>query len=146
MVTPQECLDIIKKYNETKFDNLFDPLDILAFIQIESGFKELARRYEPRINDASYGLMQILFSTARDRGYTGYCDGLFDVQTNINYGMAQLLWLEKELHEFKPNFTKDEWIAAYNEGLGNVLKGHKDIVYVNKWKQARINLEAMGLM
>ena len=60
--------------NEDLFDELIwshgqganvDPLLIKAIIAQESGFRPQAQRAEPRINDASRGLMQILYATAR---------------------------------------------------------------------------------
>ena len=63
-------------------------------IQTESGWNPQAYRAEPQIHDASYGLMQVLYSTARGLGYTGSPDGLFDPDTNIQLGtklMGQLI-------------------------------------------------------
>ncbi len=69
---------------------------ILATIGQESGWRKDAFRIERRINDASYGLMQVLAATARMLGYKGergearMLSGLFDPETNINLG-TQLL-------------------------------------------------------
>lgn len=56
----------------------------------ESAFVPTAKRGEPQIGDASYGLMQVLYSTARALGYTGTPDGLLDPATNIHYGTMLL--------------------------------------------------------
>jgi len=67
-----------------------DPILTFAVIVIESGGNEKAYREEPQINDASIGLMQILFKTAKSIGYGGTSQGLFDPETNIKYGTKYL--------------------------------------------------------
>lgn len=63
----------------------------------ESRFDPGAYRAEPQINDASRGLMQLLAGTAQAIGYTGpigddssHTGGLYDPQTNIDYGVRLL--------------------------------------------------------
>jgi soluble lytic murein transglycosylase-like protein len=63
---------------------------IKAVIGQESAFVPNAKRAEPQIGDASYGLMQLLYKTAKALGYTGTPEGLYDPATNIHYG-TQLL-------------------------------------------------------
>lgn len=63
-----------------------DPAVILAVIAIESRFDPDAIRGEPHLNDSSYGLMQLLGTTARGLGYTGAPAGLFDPARNIDLG------------------------------------------------------------
>lgn len=63
---------------------------IRAVIQTESSFNPAAYRAEPQIQDASYGLMQLLYRTAKGLGYTGTPEGLYDPATNIRLG-TQLL-------------------------------------------------------
>lgn len=58
----------------------------------------------------SYGLMQILASTARGIGYSGPLGGLFNVQTNLFYGCKYLGNLKKRY----PSGL--DYISAYNEG------------------------------
>lgn len=65
-----------------------------AIIGAESAFIASAHRPEPQINDASWGLMQLLYRTARGLGYSGDPSGLLDPSTNIHFGtmlLAQLL-------------------------------------------------------
>jgi soluble lytic murein transglycosylase-like protein len=59
---------------------------IRAVIETESSWNPNAYRAEPQINDASYGLMQLLLGTAKGLGYTGNPTGLYDPQTNIDLG------------------------------------------------------------
>jgi len=69
---------------------IVDPALIKAVITKESSWNPQAYRGEPQINDASRGLMQILFRTAQGMGYGGTPDGLFDPATNINFGSRYL--------------------------------------------------------
>lgn len=63
---------------------------IKGVIGRESAFVPTAKRGEPQIGDASYGLMQLLYSTAKALGYTGTPEGLLDPATNIHYGTMLL--------------------------------------------------------
>ncbi len=55
-----------------------------AIIGTESNFDPWAMRPEPKKNDASRGLGQLLLRTARALGYEGPEDGLYDPATNID--------------------------------------------------------------
>jgi len=85
---------------------------IKAIIGAESNFNPNAYRTEPKINDASYGLMQILYSTAVSLGYTGPPEGLFDPMTNIGLGTKYLAQLIK--HYGSSSFERI--YSAYNSG------------------------------
>ena len=90
---------------------------ILAVIWRESRGHPDSVRGEPRIGDASYGLMQILCSTARDMGFRGACYELTDPEKNIWLGTAYLAWLK--------NHGLPTWalvVAAYNCGPGRVRR------------------------
>lgn len=69
---------------------------IKAVIGQESAFRANAYRAEPKISDASIGLMQILYGTAKGEGYTGQVGdsrsltGLYAPATNIKYGTSFL--------------------------------------------------------
>lgn len=67
-----------------------DPNLVKAFVRQESNFNPRAKRVEAQLSDASYGLMQILYSTARGEGYNGTPEGLLDPVTNLNYGVLYL--------------------------------------------------------
>ena len=57
----------------------------LAIVRQESGFNPRARGRHGEI-----GLMQIKCQTARGMGYSGACSGLYNVSTNLTYGMRYL--------------------------------------------------------
>lgn len=114
----------------------FQLAEILAIIEIESAFKPAAYRDEPQISDASRGLMQILLSSARDRGFSGAADDLFDPATNIRFGIAQLKWTNDYLQTRRGGVTREVVIGAYNAGVGNALNGYTPVVYVSKWQAA----------
>lgn len=86
---------------------------VRAMIGAESGFNPRAYRAEPHIGDASRGLMQLLYKTAKGIGYTGSAEGLYDPATNIRLGVRFL----SELVTAKGG---DQWaaVSAYNNGNG----------------------------
>ena len=101
----------------------------LAIIHTESSFRSHA--FAQDHNGGSYGLMQLNLVTAEDRGFKGTAPDLYDEKTNIEFGMKQIQWIRDTLarHEI---FELEQVIAAYNEGVGNVLAGKTDPIYVNR--------------
>ncbi len=83
---------------------------IKAIMAQESSFRANAVRFEPRLRDASYGLMQLLSGTAKDLGYAGHPLGLLDPATNIFYGVRYLKQLMGRYAQI------EDVIAAYNAG------------------------------
>lgn len=107
------------------YPNVELPL-VLAIIETESSFNPSAYRYEAHIKDASYGLMQVLYSTAKWLGFQGKPEELFDVKINLLYGIKYLSWL------FNQNISLEGVIMSYNEGLGNYKKGKRVYSYYTK--------------
>lgn len=135
---PMSVPDMVKAINAEEFGGWFNPADVLAIIEIESSFRADAYRAEPQIGDASYGLMQVLYSTARDRGYQGPPEGLFDPATNIRIGMRQLKWSWDFLAaRLRGGPTTAVWIGSYNAGVGNAINNYVPWAYVAKWQAAR---------
>jgi hypothetical protein len=84
--------------------------DLFAFVQIESSFNPRAYRFEPHLHKASYGLMQLLYSTACQMGYNGgNVKDLYDPKTNLHY----------------------------NEGYGAAARREPDPAYSNAWLHCR---------
>lgn len=84
---------------------------IKAVIMTESSGDPRAYRAEPQINDASYGLMQLLLKTARGLGYVGAADGLYDPAVNIDLGTKLLAqWRRTQGDDFQAVYS------AYNSG------------------------------
>lgn len=119
-------VDESAKYN-------LDPALIAAIIFQESGGKEDAREYsrgypyvykptffakmhgiafknELEGQRTSYGLMQIKCATARDIGYLGKCQKLFNASLNLKYGVKYLSILKRR---YKSDLNM---ISAYNQG------------------------------
>ncbi len=97
-----------------------DPLLIKAVIAKESSFNPREIRPEPQINDASRGLMQVLYGTAKMMGYAGPADGLFEPETNIRFGAA---YLAHQLTRYNGNVPSA--VAAYNAGTARTTeRGH----------------------
>lgn len=101
---------------------------IKAVIGAESDFSPSAYRAEPQINDASYGLMQILGRTASGLGYSGAVEGLYDPTTNINLGAKLLGQL---IDSWGMDFSAV--YSAYNSGSGTAYKTNTDVAaHVNR--------------
>lgn len=112
-----------------------DPLLIEAVIQQESSGNADAFRFEPgfylrylekdpkfkgmnkRRISSSYGLMQIMYTTALELGFTGEPEDLFDIHLNVNLGTKLL---DRLLKKYKGDVEKA--LMAYNGGTGGVGK------------------------
>lgn len=92
-----------------------------AIIAAESAFNPRAYRYEAHINDASYGLMQLLYRTAQSLGYVGKPDGLYNPRANIRLGAA---YMADNLRTAAGNgYGMESAISAYNGGFSGVRRG-----------------------
>ncbi len=131
-----KAINVIENYgdyiNATAQKYELDPKVIFATIMVESMGNPKAIRYEPQINDASYGLGQILYSTAKYIGFQGSTDQLYDPQTNIDLiGKYHKRTLDTYGHDLS-----DESLAiAYNSGnpYGKAIPGH--VQKFDKWLQ-----------
>ena len=92
-----------------------DPPLVKAIVAAESSFRPTAYRAEPHIGDASYGLMQTLFRTAKDMGYTGTPEGLYDAATSLEFGTR---YLAQQLRRYNGKIPYA--VAAYNSGTAYV--------------------------
>lgn len=81
-----------------------------GFFALESQFNPKSYRAEPHLNDASYGIAQILYGNAKNLGYTGTPEGLFDPYTSAKYGDLFIAGL----HKIYPDVL--DLISAYNAG------------------------------
>lgn len=96
------------------------PFELLAAtVQTESGWNVRAYRYEPHLGEASYGLCQTLYSTARGLGFTGRPEELYDAKTSLTYGAK---YLAQMLNRFGSFGLAS---AAYNAGPGRVASAIK---------------------
>jgi len=114
---------------------------IRAVIETESGWNAQAYREEPKINDASYGLMQLLYSTALGLGFTGTSTGLYDPATNIDLGTKLLGQLRKA---YGDDFRRV--YSAYNSGNPDLWARSKEVAAhvaravdnLSKWVQTEV--------
>ena len=144
-MTPQQqtVLNLIHKLNDSEFGGWFLPSELMAFCQIESAFNPHAYRYEPRLAEGSYGLMQVLASTARSVDPTlTNPETMYDAETGLRIGMkvARLYWSQEQRH-FGRDPTKNEWVASYNEGVGGAERDveaerEPDPAYTAAWRAA----------
>lgn len=115
------------------------PVAIAIAAHESGGFCPWATRGEPHLGDASIGLMQVLFSTAKANGYTGAVGawndatntgtGLYDPATNLRYGIKFFGGLLKATSNDLPRA-----IAAYNAGLGNAQRFTVPTRFCLAWK------------
>jgi soluble lytic murein transglycosylase-like protein len=94
---------------------------VKGIIAQESNFVQRAYRAEPSVNDASYGLMQVLLGTARSIGYSGTAEQLYDPQTNITVGTSFLSQLLRTAAN--AGWGMDSAISAYNAGFSSDRPG-----------------------
>lgn len=107
---------------------------IRAVIETESAWDVNAYRAEPQIQDASYGLMQLLYRTARGLGYTGTPEGLYDPGTNIDLGGKLLGDLRRK---YGDDFRRV--YSAYNSGKPDLWQTSTQVA--NNVARAVLNLE-----
>ena len=69
-------------------------------------------KWHEKINDSSYGLGQILYTTAVNLGYTGIPEKLYDPETNIEL----IARYHSRTLETYGNVSVEQMIRAYNAG------------------------------
>jgi soluble lytic murein transglycosylase-like protein len=132
----------IKTINETPKFKGIDPIMLTTIAIIESSGQPEAIRQEPRIKDASIGLMQVLQKTANwlysDMFYRKYLpDNLKNPKTSMYFATAFVDFLRK----YRNTGRNEEFIVrSYNGGAGTFTTATKN--YYNKYlnqKQQTIN-------
>jgi hypothetical protein len=131
------ALDAADRVNKESFGGWFQRSSMMAFIDVESDFNPEAIRHEPS-GVTSYGLMQVLDSTAEWLGHAGDPEELFDPALGIFYGLKYAAhgW-NHLLAEFDRPPTLVEWCEGYNIGYGAVAKGRSRPTYSDAWMGAR---------
>lgn len=116
--------DLANKYAQTY--SILDPEEILAIIWIESTGNPKASNP----GDPSWGLMGVTAPIAVAYGLFDADDISWheDADKNVKAGAGFLADLKNKYSGDKPG-----WVAAYNEGETNLLKGYKDQAYVDKF-------------
>lgn len=101
------------------------PPDLIrAVIWVESRGDPKAKRYERKIDDSSFGVMQILLGTAVEMGFEGEAPELLDPAVNMHFGCK---YLTKQLKRYGGHIPSA--IAAYNAGGAYKRKGR----FVNQY-------------
>lgn len=142
MTPAQEyCLGIVNSLNKRLFAGWFKPEDVMAIIggDEDRPWKlHPAPRFEPRLMESSYGVMQVLASTARQFGFSGEPYELSRPALSIEYGMRYLRWGWDFLRRDKERDpTEEEWIGGYNAGYQAACEGHWVGEYVDRWRASR---------
>ena len=126
--------DLIKKHAQA---NGIEPSLVKAVIATESGFDPAASRFEPHLNDSSFGLMQVLTHTAGDVGVSA--DELKTPEGGIIAGTRYLRIMFKTF-----NGDEAKAIMAYNAGPGRIGSGHSNWPYWYRVKFNQLALELAG--
>lgn len=125
-------MDFIKEIRVTAGKEQVDPVLVAAIVEAESAGRCDAFRHEPgfwrrycqrnplysqdnpRRVASSYGLMQVMYPTAREHGFPGPPELLFVPEIGLQWGCRHL----KSLLDWAAG---DTWkaVAAYNGGQGN---------------------------
>lgn len=104
-----------------------EPALIKAHIKQESNWNVNATRFEPHLNDSSWGLMQVLLATAK--GILGNssltASQLLDPRINIEAGTA---YIAKQMKRYGGAIS--DVIAAYNAGSARFLRD--GYTYINQ--------------
>jgi soluble lytic murein transglycosylase-like protein len=148
--------------NAAALEHGHDPVVIEAMVLVESGGKADAFREEPAVwrnlladkseyahlhprrAAGSYGLMQVLYSTARDMGLPIHLEPevLFFPENSLEYGCRYLAWLRDKKMHGKP---LEAHLAAYNGGpRENYDPPYRNREYVAKVK-AQIRIVAAAI-
>jgi soluble lytic murein transglycosylase-like protein len=126
-VVPSQVLqwsELAQQYAQA--NAVLDPEEILAVIWIESAGNPDGQNP----GDPSWGLMGVTALIAHAYGGFDAADLSWhsDPEKNIKAGAAFLADLKTK---YADNYQG--WVAAYNEGETNLLRGYKDQAYVNKF-------------
>jgi len=119
--------------NTEQFGGWFQRSNFMAFAETESDFDPKSFRQEPS-GVASYGIMQVLDSTAAGLGLTGSPEQMYEPKVSVLYGLKYLSqgWNYLSTHLGRPPKI-EEWVAGYNEGYGAAAQGRPDQHYVDVW-------------
>lgn len=136
---------VLEAYRDADPEQYLPPEELLAFCWVESGFNPSAYRYEPRLGVASYGLMQVLSTTAKDA--LGLLDpsAMYDPATGIRAGLEALKMLRRDAeHRLGRPLTEEEAVGCYNAGGRAVAEGRIPTAYVERWRRARERFAVMA--
>lgn len=123
-----------------------DPALTTAFVMVESSGNPTATRYEPNFykryilplklpppegtkRATSWGLMQLMGQVAREKGFKGEFEELFEPATGLYWSLKHL---KHFINKYAPNL--DDAIASYNAGSPRKTKegNYVNQVYVDK--------------
>lgn len=104
------------------------PLWVLGVIGKESSFGDPVATWEPNAGEYSYGVMQVLGSTARGLGFNGSPVELLRPDVGIEWGTRYLAWLRQK---YGDDF--DAVLSAYNFGHPEPVAGRGYVQAVRAW-------------
>lgn len=124
-ITREKYGEIIDKVAE-KYD--IDPQLIFATIMTESEGNQFAYRYERHLDDASYGLGQILYSTALLLGFSGKPEEMYRPEINIDL----IGKYHRNTLDTYGDLSPEQMTVVYNTGL---LFGYPTYGHLSRFRQ-----------
>lgn len=110
---------------------------VMAHIRIESGWDPVIKAVD-YATTGSVGLMQVTAATAKMMGFKPADQDIPD--ESLACGVATLEWCRDYLMKawgFRETIAYHPICEAYNQGVGNTVKGRKDERYWLKWAAAQ---------
>lgn len=137
------ALGLIRQIDAQEFGGWFamggrSHSDVMAIFQIESGFDFNAVGDRTLTNGPSYGIGQVLRTTAPELGI-GDVSGLFDPYTGVKAAMTYLrkIWDDVARRRGRaPSVV--QWVGAYNAGPRGSVERGLPWDYIAKWQAAKI--------
>ena len=120
---------------------------IVAVAKVESGrisdpkstFDAQSYRYEPHLGEASYGVCQVLASTAKQMGLKGKPEQLYDPYVCVKFAILYLVWIKNYLaSKLGRQPTLREILYSYNGGVGTFLR-HRNGTLATRQYVSRYN-------
>lgn len=128
--------DIIEKVAK-KYE--IDPQLIFATIMTESEGNPEAYRYEPHIDDASFGLGQILYTTATNLGFTGSPEDIYRPEIAIDL----IGKYHKNTIDTYGQLTPERMTIVYNTGQ---LFGYPTYGHISRFKEWYYNYKKEAML
>ena len=129
IISKEELIEKIKTNIEftehlKEFPFIFDIF--IRQCEKESNYFIYATRYERHLNDASFGLFQLLTSTIKWLGFKGEIVDIFNPDVQVLYAIKYVDYLYSRFGEIKNKYERLSMaFASFNAGIGNINKALK---------------------
>lgn len=135
----QECLGTIRRLiaaDPRYAGGWLKPSFVMAHAEVESAWQPAIKAAD-FATTGSVGLMQVTVATLAMVGMAGKDQTV--PSNSIEAGMRDIAWCRHALvQHFGAASSETAYcpyiVAGYNEGIGNVFKGYRDLAYVDRWR------------